>query len=350
MMRLGSYFTENDMTKNMLPVCRAKELETRLPEQKWLIHSLWSYSAVGILGGAPKCCKSWLALDMAISVASQTSCLDRFPVHAQGPALIFMAEDALAALRGRIDSLCEHRGLDLNLLDLYVITAPTLRLDLADDQQRLESTIKEIKPRLVILDPLVRMHALDENSSADMSRLLGYIRRLQRTCNTSILIVHHAGKKHRARPGQALRGSSDLHAFGDSNAYLTRTKERITLTIEHRAARQPEPIELELLSRDDDSHTHLEIVSSGKTADPTPLTERIMTLIEYADKPLTRTSLREQLKVNNQHLGQTLTELDKRGLLLKTTKGWQMRESTAASKTNLSPQSRNHTPVQCALF
>ena len=48
---------------------------------------------------------------------------------------------------------------------------------------------------------------------------------MQRTYHTAIALVHHASKKHRAQPGQALRGSSDLHAFGDSNAYLARRKE-----------------------------------------------------------------------------------------------------------------------------
>ncbi|WP_410336774.1 AAA family ATPase, partial [Longimonas sp.] len=54
----------------LLPVEKACDL-ARLPdEQKWLIDELWAQQAVGILGGEPKCCKSFLALDMAVSVAS----------------------------------------------------------------------------------------------------------------------------------------------------------------------------------------------------------------------------------------------------------------------------------------
>jgi hypothetical protein len=41
---------------------------------------LWSEQAVGIVGGEPKCCESFLALDLAVAVASGTTCLRRFAV------------------------------------------------------------------------------------------------------------------------------------------------------------------------------------------------------------------------------------------------------------------------------
>ena len=226
-----------------LPVSRAGELEIRSPDQQWLIRAIWSRCAVGIIGGAPKCCKSWLGLDMAVSVASGSPCLGRFPVEQAGPTLVFLAEDAIPAVRARIEALCTQRRIDIDRLDLHVITASTLRLDLAGDQERLKATLADLQPRLLVLDPLVRLHRLDENSAADISKLLGFIREMQRTFDTAIVLVHHASKKHRAQPGQSLRGSSDLHAFGDSNAYLARRKDRITLTLEHRSAKSINPFE-----------------------------------------------------------------------------------------------------------
>ena len=101
-----------------LPVQQAAALELQPPEQTWLIQELWGQAAVGIIGGAPKCCKSWLGLDMALSVASATPCLGRFAVQAQGPALVFLAEDSLPAVRARLAGLCAHRQLDLRGLDL----------------------------------------------------------------------------------------------------------------------------------------------------------------------------------------------------------------------------------------
>ena len=311
-----------ELNPQMLPVCRAHELEIQPLEKLWLIESLWAQGAVGIIGGAPKCCKSWLALDMALSVASATPCLGRFTVKQPGPTLIFMAEDANGAVRTRIEALCAHRQLDIDRLDLYVITASTLRLDLEHDQKRLKATVAALRPHLLLLDPLVRLHRLDENSAADVSKLLGFVREIQRTYDTAVVLVHHASKKHRAQPGQALRGSSDLHAFGDSNAYLARHKQRIVLTVEHRSAKSIDPIEMQLVAGADDADTHLEITTPTATTTGDSLAERTLVLLQNSTKPLPRTIIRKHLRVNNQRLGETLVNLAKQGLILQTSKGW----------------------------
>lgn len=311
-----------ELKTEILPICRAHELEIQQPDQLWLIEQIWTQGAVGIIGGAPKCCKSWLGLDMAVSVASGTHCLGRFAVKQPGPVLVFLAEDACPAVRARVQALCTQRNLDIEHLNLYVITASTLRLDLVTDQQRLNATLAHLNPRLLLLDPLVRLHRLDENSAADISKLLGFIRQLQRNHHTAIALVHHASKKHRAQPGQALRGSSDLHAFGDSNAYLARGDKRIVLSVEHRTAKSMDPVHLQLVSRSDDQATHLEIVA-GQGVDPAaPLADRVLLLLQNAGGPLTRTAIREHLRVNNQRLGHTLDDLKKQTLALKTPRGW----------------------------
>jgi RecA-family ATPase len=169
-----------ELRAEMLPICRANELEIQQPEQLWLIEQIWTQCAVGIIGGAPKCCKSWFGLDMAVSVASGTHCLGRFAAMQSGPVLVFLAEDALPAVRARIQALCSERDLDIEHLNLYVITASTLRLDVAADQQLLDATLAHLNPRLLLLDPLVRLHRLDENSASDISKLLGFIREMQR--------------------------------------------------------------------------------------------------------------------------------------------------------------------------
>jgi hypothetical protein len=318
------------LEEKILPVSRANDLDIRHPEKAWLIEPMWAYGAVGIIGGPPKCCKSWLGLDMALSVASGSPCLGRFPVKRPGPALIFMAEDALPAVRTRIEALCNHRQIPMESLDLYVITAPSLRLDLKQDQQRLKATLGAFKPRLLLLDPLVRLHRLDENSATDISSLLGFIREMQRSYDTAVVLVHHLSKRQYAQPGQALRGSSDLHAFGDSNAYLKRLKDRIILTLEHRAAKPPDPIPLELLSRPDGSAAHLEIASTPDVTTDLSLNERILDLLRRAGKPMTRTNIRKHLKCNNQRLGEALLELNRQDLILRNSSGWVNNKTHAA--------------------
>src|SRR6516165_3434001 len=63
-----------------LPIAPAWRLAVRDPELRWLVTHLWSQDAVGIVGGEPKCCKSFLALDMAVAVAAGVPCLRRFVV------------------------------------------------------------------------------------------------------------------------------------------------------------------------------------------------------------------------------------------------------------------------------
>lgn len=309
-----------------LEVLRAAEIEIAPEGARWLVQDVWARAAVGIVGGAPKCCKSWLGLDLAISVASGTPCLDRFAVDHPGPALVYLAEDALPTVRARIEALCRHRALDIAALDLHVIATPVLRLDLDVDQQRLRDVLEELRPHVLVLDPLVRLHRLDENSASDISRLLGFLRELQRAFDLAVVLVHHASKKHRAQPGQTLRGSSDLHAFGDSNAYLARDGDRLVLTLEHRAAKPPEPLTLQLVSEADGGGTHLAVVGGapavGAAGAAASLAEHVLGALRASQTPMSRAALRVQLKVNNQRLGDALTELEKRSAVERTPEGW----------------------------
>ena len=137
--------------------------------------------------------------------------------------LLYAAEDALHIVRRRLDGICEAAGVALADLDIQVITAPTLRLDLEADRNNLADTVARLQPRLLILDPFVRLHRIDENASGEVAPLLAYLRELQRRYGVAVLVVHHARKgAANARAGQALRGSSEFHAWGDSNLYLRR--------------------------------------------------------------------------------------------------------------------------------
>ena len=112
-----------------LPVTRVGELKSQEVACRWLVQDLWGASSVGVIGGAPKCAKTWLGLDIALSVATGTACLGRYTVSKPGPVLVYLAEDALPVVRERIEGMARHRGLDLDQVEIYVITAPVLRLD-----------------------------------------------------------------------------------------------------------------------------------------------------------------------------------------------------------------------------
>ena len=310
-----------------LPVRPAHQLDLLAPEQRWLIDGLWGTEAVGILGGEPKCCKSFLALDMAVAVASATPCLRRFPVARAGRVLLFAAEDALTTVRQRLEGICAAADLRLTDLDLQVITAPALRLDLELDRERLDDTVRALRPALLVLDPFVRLHRIDENASAEVAPLLAYLRGLQRHYQTAVALVHHSrkGAAH-LRAGQALRGSSELHAWGDSNLYLRRFRDgdSLALAIEHRAAASSTGLTLQLLAHGDALALHVdEPASSPPCHAPAPTAiDRVEAALAAAAAPLSLKAVRAEVKMRAVTVSDALATLVTQGRARRSDSGY----------------------------
>jgi RecA-family ATPase len=269
----------------------------------WLIEDLWSESAVGCLGGAPKSGKTWLALEIAFAVASGKPCLGRFAVRSHGPVLYFAAEDSPQAVRERGVQLAKARSIDLDQLPVGLLDEPTIRLDDPKHQYRLRATCKSIRPKLLILDPFVRLHSADENSASQIAEILGFLRSLQKDHGVSILLVHHVRKNAAGQPGQSLRGSGDLHAWGDSNLYIVQQAEKTILHVEHRSQPAPQPM---VLHRMEDP-VHLQVYDSAYLDLTMPLEKKILEALRT--KPMSRIALRDELKVRNETLGQSLERL-----------------------------------------
>jgi hypothetical protein len=313
---------------SQLPVQPAWRLADCPEQQRWLVDGLWSEQAVGIIGGEPKCGKSFLALDLAVAVAAGIPCLRRFAVSHPGRVLLYPAEDALHIVRRRLEGICVAAGVRLAALDVQVITAPSLRLDLEADCARLDETVARLKPRLLVLDPFVRLHRIDENASGDVAPLLAFLRELQRRHAIAVVLVHHAKKGAGAiRAGQALRGSSEFHAWGDSNLYLRRdSNDRIVLTVEHRAAAAIPGVTLELIQRD--NALALEPVPSGlqpeHRVEPPSLDQRITAVLAGGDQPRSFAALRASCRVRTTTLYERLAAMIAAGSVVKSADGYSL--------------------------
>lgn len=305
-----------------LPVRLAHQLEAQPEEQRWLIEGLWSAEAVGIVGGEPKCCKSFLALDMAVAVASGTPCLRRFPTVRRGRVLLFAAEDSLAVVRQRLVGIAAATNTSLDALDIHVIIAPVVRLDIELDRTRLEDTVRALRPALLVLDPFVRLHRVDENASADVAPLLDFLRGLQRRYQVAVVLVHHArkGASH-VRAGQALRGSSELHAWGDSNLYLRRNADdELSLAIEHRAAASSmDGLSIALHAEGD--ALALRVVDAAVPAlasTPVSPLERVERILTDAAAPLSHREIRDLAKIRAATVSDALAALVTDGRIIRT--------------------------------
>jgi len=295
-------------------------------EERWLIEGLWSERAVGIVGGEPKCCKSFLALDMAVSVASGRAFLRRFAVKRPGPVLVYAAEDPLHVVRSRLCGIAQAAGASFEDLAVHVITAPRLRLDDEEDRGRLRETVALLRPRLLVLDPFVRLHRVDENVAADVSPLLESLRALERRYELAVVLVHHARKGAGAiRGGQALRGSSELHAWGDSNLYLRRRDRDLLLSVEHRAAASS-PGEIALQLREDGDALALCVLEEPAREQTARLSaqDRVLQALDETERPVSARELRELCRMRTSALSDTLGVLLEQQLVLRDENGYRL--------------------------
>lgn len=302
-------------------------LSVETPRTPWLIEDLWMDQGVGIIGGAPKCCKTFLAAEFAMAVASGRPALGRYAVQHPGPVLILSAEDNLTAMRRRFEHLAQAREVDLNELPLFLLDAPALHLNHPPHLESLRRTLREVQPTLLILDPFVRLvRGMDENSAGEVAHILGHLRQCQREYHLAILLVHHARKSPASHPSYALRGSGDFAAWSDHNLLLHRRQDRLTLTIEHRYASAPLPLSLHL---EPEPAPHL-CISNVENVIPThrvkkeaaSLNEEILAHLSRSSIPLTTTVLRAELCKRKQDVVNALHALTGEQRVRQTPRGW----------------------------
>jgi len=308
-----------------LPVRHLSDVDPQPADQKWLVESLWFNAGVGILGGGPKLGKTFLAAELSVAVASGCPALGHFASHNPGPVLFFGAEDSPPALRNRFEGLLAAKDLRAADLPLYLIDVPVMRLDRGPDLERLRAALAQLRPRLLVLDPFVRVAAIDENSAAEVSAVLASLRALQRDYHLAVLVVHHTRKSPAAHPAQALRGSSDFAAWSDSNLCLSRYGKQLTLFVEHRSAPAPDPLTLSLAT---EPAPHLVIADGAHDSEPHQdhadllLHTQLLDQLRCAAQPVPTVRLRDQLGRRKADVIHALDQLRLHGHVRRTSSGW----------------------------
>jgi AAA domain-containing protein len=199
----------------------------------------------GILfvGGEPKVGKSLLVANLALALAAGSHRLG-FPISTPRRVLVCQFELPVPQLVSRLATMRRLLGsaADQNLLvdtraSGHLLSAP-------QGLAHFLSAARAAAAEILILDPLYSTHDQDENDTRAMAALCQSLLRLREASRAALIVVHHVRKSiGRYEIGSAFRGSSALHAVGDSYLLLTRPSPQLP-TVELRfhfryAAPQP---------------------------------------------------------------------------------------------------------------
>lgn len=312
------------------PVLHVASVPPRPPDEAWLIEGLWTRSAVGLISAWAKVGKTWLAVEMALAVASGRPALGHFATHAPGPVLFYGAEDDPPALRTRFEGVARARGVDLAHVPVYLLDVAELRLDRGAHLASLRATleVREPKPRMLVLDPFVRMVGIDENSSAEVSAVLGSLRTIQRDFGVAVVVVHHMRKSSGSSLGHQVRGSGDFAAWYDSALYLTLKGDERVLSASHRGAPDPDPVRLRL-EHDPAPHLAVQAHPAAATAleQGHALQDEALRLLASSPRPWSTVEIREQLGRRKTNVVSALQALQRTGRVERGKQGWRLRNA-----------------------
>ena len=169
--------------------------------------------------GPPKSKKTFLTQNLAISIASGQD-FAGFKVPEAKKVMYLLAEGGYYPNRDRLKKMAPN--IDANLILGHPTYLPINRPDYYDCLYEL---VKEDNPDVLILDPLIRFHDVDENSASQMSDVLGTIRTMMAKLKLSVILVHHTGKVA-SRGG---RGSSVIVGDYDSCIEISNSDDSNTL-------------------------------------------------------------------------------------------------------------------------
>ena len=331
----------------------------------WLVKGFWGKNSHGIVAGMPKCFKSTLVHDLAVSVASGTSFLGKFPVLDPGPVLMVQNENADYMIRDRNEKLLISRGLAGSIrqksngslrvklpgdIPLYFINQQGFMLSSEEHRKWLEQLIKEIQPVLVIFDPLYLMFDGEINSAKELTPALNWLLYLKKEYQTSVMLIHHYNKGTTSgiqRGGARMMGSIVLYGWVESAWYLSREEEDgqdpdremdeadlsnsseeaqvVTLAREFRMAGHFSDIDVHLdLGEIGDMRYEISVAKAGQnhTISEKEIQDRILDTLSSSNLPASRRKLSEQTGVDRSRLREVLEKMIQQKKIRVDAKGY----------------------------
>jgi KaiC/GvpD/RAD55 family RecA-like ATPase len=193
---------------------------------QFLVHDLLPHGSLSMLFGDPACGKSFVAIDIAMCVATGTSFHGKSVTKG---AVIYIAGEGYRGLTQRAWAWLSENEISMDVAEIFISRTS---VDIPDDdaREKLTSEIhsllgEEGKPALIVLDTVARnFGGNDENSTKDMSAFITAVDAINAEFDCATLLVHHTGHadKTRARGAIALKGALDTeYRLAKYDAFLT---------------------------------------------------------------------------------------------------------------------------------
>ncbi len=196
------------------------------PDPDWVVEGL-EPGDIGILSGPGGVGKSMFCLSIMAAVAGGTDLFGVWQVNKPGDVLYLYAEDSSNTVWRRFHALAQGLAFSDDVISrMHTVCiknhAPKLMLQGAqglavpqnDVVYELSSQLHSYpNPRLLILDPLVKLHTLEENANGQMNQFLDLVASLSDAAGIATIITHHVSKGSVVAGGalqQSARGASAI--------------------------------------------------------------------------------------------------------------------------------------------
>ncbi len=228
----------------------AQLLQQQQPTPPCLIEpGLLPPQGILFVGGEPKVGKSLLVANLALALAAGTNPAG-FTIPAACRVLVCQFELPLVQFVSRLGLMRRSFGTAADQRLLVDTRAGGHLLSAPQGLNHFLAAAQAAAAEVIVLDPLYSTHDQDENDTRAMAALCQSLLRLRDASRAALIVVHHVRKSiSREEIGSAFRGSSALHAVGDSYLLLTRLSPQLPtleLRFQFRYAAPPPPRLLEL--------------------------------------------------------------------------------------------------------
>ena len=212
-------------------------MNTPLTPLPFIVYKLL-YPGLYLLAGAPKVGKSWLALDLCLSVAGG----EQFLKHdtSPGQVLYMSLEDTLLRLQNRLYELTDEPQEDLH----FAIHSGTIGNGLEDQIVNCKQKFPNL--RLIVIDTLQKIREVTDISYGSDYRDLSVLKELADKLQIVILLIHHTRKCYDDDPFNRISGSTGILGCVDGSMVLIESKRGSRKAKLHCTGRDIEPLELNL--------------------------------------------------------------------------------------------------------